>query len=338
MWQASLRRPGSVRRGGPDRARRYSGRTMPTPATPALSPAVTVLLATHNGARWLDEQLDSILQQQGVCVRIVVSDDASTDGTRELLVERAAADPRLKLLPALPATGSAAANFYRLLTEVDTGDTLVALADQDDIWVPGKLADHSAVIAAGAAGVSSNVLSFDEDGQVRLIRKNHPQRRWDHLLESPGPGSTFLLTPELAALVKRTLLEVPEAREAEYHDWLIYVLARAAGLRWSIQDRPSVRYRQHDSNAMGANVGVGSALSRLRLIGQRWHRGQATLLARVAVTVAPPAERPALQEMADLLADGGLRSRWALARRAGQLRRRPRDRAVIGALIATGVW
>lgn len=311
---------------------------MPTSDDPRELPAVTVLMATHNGVRWLDEQLDSVLDQAGVTVRVIVSDDASTDGTRELLEHRAATDARVSLLPALPATGRAAANFYRLLQDADTGDDLVALSDQDDVWVPGKLAEQAAVVAAGASGVSSNVLSFDDSGRTALIRKDFPQRHWDHLLESPGPGSTFLLSPALATLVRTVLDTEPTAHRADYHDWLIYVVARSAGLRWEIGGHPTVRYRQHDRNAMGANVGLGSALQRLTLIRRHWHRTQAALLARVGLIVTPEAGRAALQEMSDLLDRRGVKTRWALLRRTGQLRRRPRDRAVIGVLIATGVW
>lgn len=311
---------------------------MQTSDDPTELPGVTVLLATHNGTRWLDEQLDSILDQRGVRVRVVVSDDGSTDGTLDLLERRSADDDRITLLPERAATGRAAANFYRLLQDVDTGADLVALSDQDDIWEPGKLAAQAAEVAAGAAGVSSNVVSFDAAGRTTLIRKDFPQRTWDHLLESPGPGSTFVLSPELAALVRRVLATEPDAHRADYHDWLIYVVARSAGLRWQIGTTPTVRYRQHDENAMGANVGVGSAVERLRLIGRHWHRQQAALAARVGLSVVPDEDRAALQEMSALLDRRGLRTRLALVRRAGQLRRRPRDRAVIGVLIATGVW
>ena len=70
-------------------------------------PRVTVLMATYNGmaegGAWLDEQVDSVLAQAGVEVRLVVSDDASSDGTRAHLQERAAADPRIMVVTVLPA-------------------------------------------------------------------------------------------------------------------------------------------------------------------------------------------------------------------------------------------
>jgi rhamnosyltransferase len=170
------------------------------------------------------------------------------------------------------------------------------------------------------------------------VLKSFPQRQFDYLLESPGPGSTFLLSHRLFELVRGLLRTDSGARSADYHDWLVYAVARARGWSWHIDDWPSVDYRQHDDNAMGANVGVSSAVSRLGLIRQRWHRGQATLLARVGIGVAESTTKAELERVLDLLTGRGIRARLALARLSGELRRRPRDRRIIGVLIATGVW
>ena len=112
-----------------------------TEPAPATTPRVLVLLATFNGARWLDEQLDSIIAQQGAQVTILAADDGSTDGTAALVERRTAA---WLAAPVLAPSGhqlGAAGNFLRLLREAPlTGFDFVALADQDDIWLPGRLA------------------------------------------------------------------------------------------------------------------------------------------------------------------------------------------------------
>jgi len=312
------------------------GLLMPT----ALLPRVTVLLATHNGAAYLDEQLDTILAQQGVDVRLVALDDASTDGTPELLAQRAALDSRVTVLPSQGASGGAAPNFYRLIRALDLETAgLIAFADQDDVWHPTKLARHAELIAAGADGVSSNVTAFSEDGTRSLIKKDYPQRDFDFLLEGPGPGCTFLMSNRLVALARERLTDpASEASKADFHDWLLYVLCRAHGWRWQIDSVSSMDYRQHDSNVMGANVGAVSALSRLKRISGRWHRDEAALLARVSLEVAPPAKHAELTTLLDLFTHTGPAPRARLARLAGQLRRRPRDRAIIGALVTLGIW
>jgi len=308
-------------------------------AVPAL-PRVTVLLATHNGARWLDEQLDTILAQEGVEVRVVALDDASTDDTVRILESRAAADARVELLRLDGSAGGAAANFYRLLRAVDLdGAGLIAFADQDDIWLPGKLARHAALIGSGLDGVSSDVTAFSESGPRSLVRKSYPQRDYDYLLESPGPGCTFLMSNRLAALAQQQLADVDSpASRSDFHDWLLYVLCRARGWSWRIDDVPSVDYRQHGSNVMGANVGAASARRRLSLIRNRWHRGEAALLARAGLAVATDATRPGLETMLDLFERTGPAGRIGLLRRSSELRRRGRDRAIIAALVALGIW
>ena len=307
--------------------------------TPADPPPVTVLLATYNGRAFLAEQLDSILGQLDVTVRVVVSDDTSTDGTWEYLQERAAGEPRLTLLPQVRSRG-AAANFYRLLADVETEDP-VAFADQDDIWHLDKLASQVAVLEAGADGVSSDVTAFDAAGARMLIRKSYPQRTFDYLCESPGPGCSQLLSRRLADLVRAQLAGDGPAAAMDSHDWLVYGVCRSAGWRWVIQNRPTLEYRQHDANAVGANRGLAAMRVRLELIRQDWHRREAVKMATVASGVAgtlSPRSAAELAEVAPLLSDRTFRARLRLAGRANQLRRRPRDRVLICGLILLGFW
>lgn len=302
-------------------------------------PRIAVLLATHDGAAWLDAQLDSILGQREVDVTVIVSDDASTDGTPALLAERAAGDQRITLLPALPASGSAAANFARLFRDADvSGADLVALSDQDDVWAPDKLARHARLVTDGGLdGISSEVVAVRPDGRRRLVRKAFPQRTYDWVCESPGPGSTFLLTPRLVALVA-DVVGSGLAGPVAFNDWLVYAVCRARGWRWRIDPVASVDYRQHGANVMGANHGSSAALARLRLVASRWHRGQALAVLDAGLSVAPEASRPDLLRLRDELAGAGLRRRLALAARAGSLRRRPRDRLLLAALLLAGIW
>lgn len=303
-------------------------------------PRVTVLLATYNGRRWLPEQLASILDQRDVVVRVIALDDGSIDGTAEWLAGQAAVESRLTVLATESASGSAAANFYRLIRRASVDDAdFVAFSDQDDIWVPGKLATQIEQLSAhGVDGVSSSVVSFTPDGVRTLVRKNYPQREFDYLTESPGPGCTFLMTPRLLTLAREVLATDPEAHGADFHDSLVYALARAHGFGWYIGGEPTVEYRQHGDNVMGSNVGAASAVSRLNLIREHWHRNQAILHARVSLRVASEQTTPGLERMLALMTTGGLRARWALAGAASQLRRRPRDRWIIRVLIAAGVW
>ncbi len=300
---------------------------------------VTVLLATRNGLRWLPEQVASILDQQDVEVRIIASDDASTDGTAEWLVNLASRESRVTVLPSEGPSGSAAANFYRLMRNWKDDDSLIAFSDQDDLWAPNKLSRHASILRSGGFdGVSSDVVSFNADGRRTLIRKSYPQRKFDYLLESPGPGSTFLMTPRLVETTAQLLSTHPAAPLVDHHDWLVYAIARARGWRWHIDAEPSVEYRQHESNAMGSNQGIRSGVNRLQLIGTKWHRSQAVLLSSIAESIAPPALAVEVSVIRTLLESGSISARFTLSKQANELRRRPRDQRIVAGLIAAGVW
>lgn len=304
-------------------------------------PQVTVLLATYNGIRWIDQQLTSILDQAQVDVTVVALDDESVDGTYEWLRDRAAQDARITVLPRRGSSGSSAANFYRLISAIEpTPGVYYAFSDQDDVWEPGKLERHVGLLdSLHVDGVSSSVVSFGANGKQQRVRKDFPQRRLDYVFESPGPGSTFLISHRLLSLTQGTLSAGGGiAHRVEFHDSLMYALARAHGFTWHIDGVPSVRYRQHDDNVMGSNVGVSPAIRRLRLIARHWHREHTTVLTRAGLLVAAPETRAPLEMLLGLLTDFGLRNRWRLALRSGQLRRRPRDQWIIGILIAIGVW
>jgi len=115
----------------------------------------------------------------------------------------------------------------------------------------------------GADGVSSNVLAFWPDGKQKLIHKAQPQREFDYLFESAGPGCTFLMTPWLINKVKDLLLdESGVAGHVALHDWLVYAVCRASGKKWVIDKTPSMLYRQHGSNEFGANHGIRAKYAR----------------------------------------------------------------------------
>lgn len=266
---------------------------------------IQVLLATYNGRQWLDEQLDSILGQTGVDVQVLVSDDASTDGTAELLSARAQRDPRIVVSRHQLRFGSAAANFYHLLAQADTaGHEFFALADQDDIWASDKLYRHLRLLQGTAAsGISSDVTAFWPNGRTRLIKKSQPQRRWDHLLEPPGPGCTFLMTRELVVTVAHWIYELTAAGVGPLskHDWFIYLVARCSGKTWHIDPNSTVRYRQHTSNEVGANAGLSAKLKRVSILIRGGYQMQVRHAIQIARLIAvrtnqncPPEQFPPL--------------------------------------------
>lgn len=299
------------------------------------APLVAVLMATHDGASFLDEQIASILAQEGVTVRLIVSDDASIDGTVAAL-ERWARDDRVTVLP--PRThGSAHANFLRLIRDADVeGADAIAFSDQDDEWLPTRLVQQLRQLERADA-VSANVVAVYPDRRV-LVDKAQPQRSLDFVLESAGPGCTFVLSPAAFAMVRDVAQHDPEVDAAPIHDWLIYAVVRAAGMRWHIDRQPLVDYRQHASNVTGANLGLRPALRRIRTMRSGRFRRDAAIIARIASRVAPAHAAARLERVAALLDRDDPRARLALLRGVGSLRRRASDRAALALALLAGLW
>jgi rhamnosyltransferase len=291
--------------------------------SPAHPPRVLVLLAAFNGMEYLPTQMTSLLGQQAVAVQVVLSIDRSSDGTEAWAAQLAQQDARVSVLPAGQVFGGAAPNFFRLLRDVDMASCdYVALADQDDLWHPDKLARACQQLQhTGAAGYSSNVTAFWPGGQERLIDKAQPQQPWDFLFEGPGPGCTFVLAQPLVLALQAWLRTHAKALQAVgFHDWLIYAWARAQGFRWMIDAHPHMRYRQHTGNQIGANAGLRSLLLRARRIASGWGLGQASLIARLTGLESHPFITSWHQ--------GQRLGLLRLALHAGQCRRRRRDQVL----------
>ena len=102
---------------------------------------IAILLAAYKGKQYIQDQIDSILNQEDIDVTIFISIDPSTDGTRELLETVYCNNPHVIILNDVGKFGGAAKNFFRLIRDVDfTLYDFIAFADQDDIWYPQKLA------------------------------------------------------------------------------------------------------------------------------------------------------------------------------------------------------
>jgi rhamnosyltransferase len=283
-------------------------------------PQVAVLLAVFNGMGYIEEQLQSILCQQGVDVSIFISVDLSADGSYEWCGERARSNPRIQVLEYGERFGGAARNFFRLLRDVDlTGFDYVSFADQDDIWLPEKLDRAvSSMKDTGSHGYSSNVTAFWPDGTRKLVEKSQRQRRWDYLFEAAGPGCTYVMSSVLAGEIKKTVLANWScANQLGLHDWFSYAFARANGYSWLIDAWPSMLYRQHPENQVGVNHGWKAFLYRLKKVALGWGIEQSALTAALAGNGASAFVR----SWSGFKRFGFLK----LALRANECRRRPRD-------------
>ncbi|CAN7431253.1 glycosyltransferase [Pseudorhodoferax sp. LjRoot39] len=293
-------------------------------------PRVLVLLATHNGGPWLGQQLDSLAAQRDVNLRVLVSDDCSTDGTLAALEQWCAEQPA-ELVSSGRRFGSAAANFFHLLSLVpDHPCDFVALADQDDVWHPDKLCRAvEAIRARGVDAISTNVVAFWPDGREQLIRKDQPPGPWNHLFESAGPGCTYVLrwTPAqlLAGEIRAKAAQLPAIG---FHDWLIQAWVRSRGYSWWTDPWPSLRYRQHGGNVFGSRSGWQMWHKRWQMVRDGWYREQVLHIARFCDAQSLPCI-VRLQRLSAI-------DRLVLALQAGHMRRVLVDRVGVALSFLAG--
>ena len=284
-------------------------------------PSVAVCLAAFNGTRWLPEQLNSILDQTGVLVTVIVSVDQSSDKTEAWFDQRALADSRIVLLSHGERFGGASRNFFRIMREVDFHRfDYVSFADQDDIWLPNKLScAHQLMLSTGADAYSSNVIAFWPDGREVLIDKSQEQVEWDFLFEAAGPGCTYVMRKELAYAIQNLIRSRwYDIQEVGLHDWLAYAFARANGYRWLIDDYAGMLYRQHEANQVGVNSGTRAFAQRYRKVLSGWGLTQSTLIAQLVGMGNDP--------FIKRWSDGSRSGCFWLAMHAWQCRRRVRDK------------
>lgn len=227
-------------------------------------PETAILLATRNGDRFLEEQLDSYLWQTLQPSVLCASDDGSTDKTRAIISDFAKSAPFPVLQSDGPQAGPAQ-NFLTLLRNCPPSVEFAALSDQDDLWLPDKLAQGVGALAdiSGPALVCGpSVITDTSLKPLRLFPRKDKQIGFAHALaEGLAGGNTMILNRAAIDLVAETANP-----SLTTHDWWLYQLLTGVGGTVIYDPKPTVLYRQHRNNCVGAPVWYGPRLRRLRQI------------------------------------------------------------------------
>jgi rhamnosyltransferase len=301
-----------------------------------MPPKVLVLMAAYNGSQWIGEQIDSILRQANVDLDLIVSDDASSDGTRSE-VERYTTDRRVKIISHKAPSGSAAKNFLWLFrATVADHYAFAAIADQDDIWHEQKLIRAcSALTDTAASGYSCAVTAFWESGREILLSQADKRTQSDYLFEGAGQGCSYVLTTRLYTRLRAFFLQhMAHTAQLHYHDWAIYALSRSWDLPWIFDGAPMLRYRQHARNDTGARWSTAGLTRRIRLIRNGWYARQLNTIAEICG--AATSLNPVVLEWNRLLSlPRGLMRQYSIARfcMRGGRRRRSDNVVLIGAAV-----
>lgn len=243
---------------------------------------ISVALCTYNGARFLNEQLRSIVEQTHPVDEIVISDDGSTDSTMNLLHEWQSRYPDRIFVHQNPVNLKSNANFEQTLQRC-TGDFLF-LADQDDAWHPEKVQRFMETFAQypETEALFSDGSFMDDEGNplheplslwesVRFFPEN--PHNPDALLHSLLFNANFL-TGATLCLRKESLKHSLPFRTGKgflHDEWLAFVFSQRQTLR-AIPER-LIRYRLHGQQ----QVGVSKINDPVQVRQEKWDYQQLVL-------------------------------------------------------------
>jgi len=206
-------------------------------------PEVSVVLALYNGIRYLKPQLDSILVQLSADDELLVMDDGSIDGSRELISAYAEKWPQIQLFTEKHC--GVVQNFARGIERAR--GNYIFLADQDDVWEAGKVKAVCQRLRAenGPALVLHDAVFTDAEGRLlsntlfqwRQVRTGF-LKNW---LKNSYMGCCMAFNREL----RPYLLPVPS--DLPMHDQWIGLMAERYGKVFLLQE-PMLRYRRHEQS------------------------------------------------------------------------------------------
>ncbi len=236
------------------------------------SQKIEILLAAHDGERHLAEQLDSLLAQTHEDWHLTIRDDRSTDATVAIAREYAARHPdRIVVQERETASGSATRNFLEMVA--DSRASYVMLCDQDDVWLEDKVAltlDAMHALEAAHGGTAPLLVHTDlmvTDARLHLMHRSMTaaqqldgrETRLARLVtQNMVTGCTVMINRPLTDLVGEPFDGVV------MHDWWLALIAAAFG-GIGFLGTPTVLYRQHEANVVGARPshGLGYKVRRL---------------------------------------------------------------------------
>lgn len=226
---------------------------------------ITILLATYNGAAFLEEQLNSFADQSWANIDVVASDDGSSDNTCEILNTWAKKWNKGAFQVIEGPRQGHSENFRHLIKTVRDTKTYVAFSDQDDIWHRDKL-----------EVAMSKLMSISEDDPVmycsrtRLVDAHgtptglsplftNPPSFANSLTQSLAGGNTIVFNSAAFSIVRESAMKT----KFLYHDWWSYQILTGAGGKVYYDQTPQIDYRQHQNNVFGQNIGFAAILKRI---------------------------------------------------------------------------
>jgi glycosyltransferase involved in cell wall biosynthesis len=292
------------------------------------SPQVAILMATYNGARYLREQVLSVVAQSWPHWHLFVRDDGSQDDSVRILAELA--EQYVGRVTVLPHGGErlgADGNFSRLLVRAEADYFM--FCDQDDVWMPHKIESSLRRIKEleGAEGVEAPLLVHTDlkvvDGQLQELDSSV----WHYGHHDPNHGMHLnrLLVQNMvfgcSILINRALRQIaaPIPEGVVQYDWWLALVAVCLG-RIGYVSEPTMLYRQHGANTVGARrfglryvLGKAFVFADLRNALAASQKQASILLSRYEHRLSDD-QRQILRAYSELGRQGFFKRRWLILR------------------------
>lgn len=215
---------------------------------------VSIAMATYNGGRFLEEQLDSFRKQNRPPDELVVCDDGSMDNSLNILKEFAKVADFYVLVKSNDTNLGYSANFSKAAS-LCAGD-VIFFSDQDDYWFETKIERGLAALEGGSAAVINDQVILGPDGEI-WGRKLSNIRSLGYSTRNFVSGCCTAISKEFARLV------LPVPREVAYDAW-VNILADLLKVRTVIEE-PLQTHRRHELNT-SQSVFTGRNSSKFSLI------------------------------------------------------------------------
>ena len=236
--------------------------------------SIAILMCTYNGENFLEEQLDSIENQDYKNWTLYVNDDGSKDATLDILKRYQKKWGNKKLHIRRGPQKGFSQNFLQIITDKKIHADLYFLSDQDDIWMPHKLSHTIKKMAkldplkptlycARTTYVSSDAKRILGESDLFL----RPPSFRNAIVQSIAGGNTMAFNNALKKIVSQF-----KETEIVSHDWWLYIVNELSGGKTFYDKESTILYRQHKGSLIGNNTTLLAKLNRLWLLFKGTYR------------------------------------------------------------------
>jgi glycosyltransferase involved in cell wall biosynthesis len=209
--------------------------------------SISVCMATFNGEAYVSRQVISILGQLQPTDELIVVDDCSTDGTLEII--RKINDPRISI----HVNDRNRREVFSFSRAMSLGkNDLLFLSDQDDVWLPGRVAlMQECLLSSGTNVVTSNFDWIDENDKPINVRydgvKSHSSKMYFKNIVDIFLGKTNYFGCAMALRREFAQMVLPIPSFVESHDLWIALASNLAGSNVHLDERTFLK-RKHNNN------------------------------------------------------------------------------------------